>query len=190
MTVSAPGHAEEIGAERAARPIGQPVHRWPAVNGATAWAGRQSPPGRTSCCWLTAPGMAIRFSEDEVRPMGLAAAGVMGIKLAVGDELAGVELLPQVGDVFLVTDSGQGKTHPGRPIPAAGPLRAGCTGLETQPERAPDRASAIGKGTTRLAVHSTGCCPNRSAWTMPRCKIERRAAPPCRSSKLVIYLPV
>jgi DNA gyrase subunit A len=37
---------------------------------------------------ITAQGMGIRFSEDEVRPMGLVAAGVMGIKLAEGDAVA------------------------------------------------------------------------------------------------------
>jgi DNA gyrase/topoisomerase IV subunit A len=41
--------------------------------------------------------MAIRFKEEEVRPMGMV-AGVMGIKL--GDRLVGMEILPQPGEVF------------------------------------------------------------------------------------------
>jgi DNA gyrase subunit A len=37
--------------------------------------------------------MAIRFSENEVRPMGLVAAGVNGIKLKAGDCVTGAERL-------------------------------------------------------------------------------------------------
>ena len=33
--------------------------------------------------------MAIRFKEEEVRPMGLVAAGVNGLKLADKDEVVG-----------------------------------------------------------------------------------------------------
>ena len=42
----------------------------------------------------TAQGMAIRFKEDDVRPMGLVAAGVNGMKLEDKDEVVGVEILP------------------------------------------------------------------------------------------------
>ena len=41
--------------------------------------------------------MAIRFKEDEVRPMGLVAAGVNGLKLADKDEVVGMEILPADG---------------------------------------------------------------------------------------------
>lgn len=42
----------------------------------------------------TGTGMGIRFAEEEVRPMGLVAAGVMGIKLKVGDEVIGATVMP------------------------------------------------------------------------------------------------
>ena len=54
-------------------------------------------------------GMAIRFTEQDVRPMGLVAAGVMGIKLGKSDEVVGAELLPQRGEVFLLTSTGRAK---------------------------------------------------------------------------------
>jgi hypothetical protein len=53
--------------------------------------------------------MAIRFSEDEVRPMGLVAAGVGGIKLQGRDELAGMELVPEGGELLFVASDGKAK---------------------------------------------------------------------------------
>ena len=45
--------------------------------------------GKAEILLVTSNGMAIRFKEDEVRPMGLVAAGVGGIKLGAGDAIAG-----------------------------------------------------------------------------------------------------
>ena len=42
---------------------------------------------------VTKHGQAIRFSEQAVRPMGLAAAGVMAIKLAEGDQVVAMDLV-------------------------------------------------------------------------------------------------
>jgi DNA gyrase subunit A len=58
---------------------------------------------------VTAKGMGIRFNEAEVRPMGLIAAGVNGIKLAEDDEVIGCQILPGQGDLLLVTTVGKGK---------------------------------------------------------------------------------
>ena len=44
--------------------------------------------------------------------MGLAAAGVMGIKLQENDELAGIEVLPEPGDLFLLASDGSAKRVP------------------------------------------------------------------------------
>jgi len=57
----------------------------------------------------TRDGMGIRFSEDEVRPMGLVAAGVNGIKLRAGDEVIGAGVASRKGDVLLVSNLGNGK---------------------------------------------------------------------------------
>ncbi|MBX3357581.1 MAG: DNA gyrase subunit A [Phycisphaeraceae bacterium] len=46
----------------------------------------------------TAGGMAIRFSEEDVRLMGRAAAGVKGIELAEEDEVVGVVRVPMAKD--------------------------------------------------------------------------------------------
>ena len=75
-------------------------------------------------------GMAIRFSEEEVRPMGLVAGGVAGMKLAEGDAIVGAEVLTSQGEVMLVTQAGCCQAgRPGR-VPHPGALRAGCDRLE------------------------------------------------------------
>ncbi|MCF6277951.1 MAG: hypothetical protein L3J16_04280, partial [Anaerolineales bacterium] len=65
--------------------------------------------GKKEILLATASGMGIRFSEEDVRPMGLVAAGVNGIKLGVGDLVVGAEVLPQKGSFFIITSEGKGK---------------------------------------------------------------------------------
>ncbi len=64
---------------------------------------------KKSILLATASGMGIRFAEDEVRPMGLVAAGVSGMKLDDKDEVVGMEILPSEGHVFLLASDGKAK---------------------------------------------------------------------------------
>jgi DNA gyrase subunit A len=66
-------------------------------------------PGEGELFLVSAQGQAIRFAEEEVRPMGLPAAGVMGMKLGGNDTLVGAGLVKARGDVALVTRQGVGK---------------------------------------------------------------------------------
>ena len=54
-------------------------------------------------------GMAIVFSEDDVRAMGRPAHGVKGIRLNDGDEVIGMDTLKQNAEVLTVTAEGYGK---------------------------------------------------------------------------------
>ncbi|OYR57047.1 DNA gyrase subunit A [Halorubrum halodurans] len=56
-------------------------------------------------------GMAIRFDEDDVRPMGRTARGVIGIDLREGDRVAGVAAVDAERHnwVLTVTENGYGK---------------------------------------------------------------------------------
>jgi DNA gyrase subunit A len=56
----------------------------------------------------TREGMAIHFSEEDVRPMGRAAYGVKGIELETGDEVVALEVVAE-GTVLTVTGNGYGK---------------------------------------------------------------------------------
>jgi DNA gyrase subunit A len=61
---------------------------------------------------VTKNGQAIRFSEEEVRPMGLAAAGVMAIKLAKGDQVVAVDLVQPRAQLLVATTRGYAKRTP------------------------------------------------------------------------------
>jgi DNA gyrase subunit A len=65
-------------------------------------------------------GYGIRFKEDDVRPMGLVAAGVNGVKLGVGDEVVGAEVVPDKGEIFVITSDGKAKRVPVKDIPTQG----------------------------------------------------------------------
>lgn len=57
----------------------------------------------------TKDGMAIRFAESDVRPMGRQAAGVRGISLRTGDEVVSMEVLGEKASILTVTEFGYGK---------------------------------------------------------------------------------
>lgn len=56
-------------------------------------------------------GMAIRFSIEDLRPLGRSARGVTSMKLRTGDELIGCDIVPQNydADLLVVTSDGFGK---------------------------------------------------------------------------------
>jgi len=57
----------------------------------------------------TRDGMAIRFDETDVRPMGRGAYGVRGITLREGDEVVAMEVVREGGTVLTVAQNGYGK---------------------------------------------------------------------------------
>ncbi len=63
---------------------------------------------------VTSDGMAIRFSEDDVRPMGRSARGVNAINLSEEATVVGLEAIdPSVdADLLTVTERGYGKRTP------------------------------------------------------------------------------
>jgi DNA gyrase subunit A len=63
----------------------------------------------TDICLFSANGQGVRFSTDEVRPMGRAAAGVRGIKLAQKDRLVAAVLVCDDASLLFVTQQGYGK---------------------------------------------------------------------------------
>jgi DNA gyrase subunit A len=57
----------------------------------------------------TRDGMAIRFDETDVRPMGRTAYGVRGISLRDDDEVVAMEVVREGGTMLTVTQNGYGK---------------------------------------------------------------------------------
>ena len=60
----------------------------------------------------TRQGMAIRFSEDEARPMGRAAAGVKGLDVEPADAVIAAEVVQEGAAILTVTERGYGKQTP------------------------------------------------------------------------------
>jgi DNA gyrase subunit A len=58
---------------------------------------------------ISSLGQGIRFSEEDVRAMGLTAAGVWGMKLSKGDHIVGAGPVSPRGELVIVTSTGYGK---------------------------------------------------------------------------------
>ncbi len=54
-------------------------------------------------------GMTIRFTQDDVRPMGRSTAGVRGMKMKPGDEVVSCDVARDDTAILIVTDGGYGK---------------------------------------------------------------------------------
>lgn len=65
--------------------------------------------GKEELLLVTAYGMAIRFSEEEVRPIGRTGQGVHGIKLEKGDYVQAMDIVRADSQVLVITENGYGK---------------------------------------------------------------------------------
>jgi DNA gyrase subunit A len=77
-----------------------------------AWVGVSG--GSDDIILATAQGMLARFEEDEVRPMGRDAAGVIGIRLLKreGDSVVAMSVVEPDADLLVLTETGYGKRVP------------------------------------------------------------------------------
>jgi DNA gyrase subunit A len=109
----------------------------------------------------TAHGMSIRFTADQVRPMGRAAVGVIGIKLTEEngqrDEVVAMEALAPDTFVMTVTENGYGKRTPETEHPKQGRAGQGVITIKTT-ERNGRVAGAIqvGPGDQAMLITNGG----------------------------------
>jgi DNA gyrase subunit A len=68
--------------------------------------------GDCEAIMVTEQGQALRFSEKQIRPIGRAAAGVIGIRLRGDDRVTSMEIVEEGGDLLVVTTQGYGKRTP------------------------------------------------------------------------------
>jgi DNA gyrase subunit A len=129
--------------------------------------------GKKELLLATATGMAIRFSEDDIRPMGLVAAGVNGVKLGVGDEVVGAEILPADGEVFVVASDGKAKRIAQKDFPSQGRYGRGVI-LWDLPLGAKLAGLAIGKGTHVITLHLLKAAPKMTR--LDEAGMKKRAA--------------
>ena len=126
-------------------------------------------------------GMTIRFSEDDVRPMGRATAGVRGMKLKSADDgVVSGDVARDDGVLLFVSSSGHGKRTPMRVVQPAGPRRPGRARACGSPRRA---ASSSRRSPSRPATRSS--CSRRpatsSAWVSTRSPSRAGTRPGCAS---------
>ncbi|HNT23930.1 MAG TPA: DNA gyrase subunit A [Anaerolineales bacterium] len=137
--------------------------------------------GKDEVLLVTADGMAIRFSEEDVRPMGLVAAGVGGIKLGARDEIVGMELIPKRGEVLLVASDGKAKRVPAEQFPQQGRYGQGVIAWKL-PRTTQVVGMAAGKGNARVTLLLDKLAPK--AMRLDEAPLQTRAA----SGKPVIEL--
>jgi len=114
--------------------------------------------GKKDILLVTASGMAIRFKEEDVRPMGLVAAGVNGMKLEEKDEVVGMEILPADGDIFLLTNEGKAKRVDQKDFPVQGRYGKGVVAWDL-PGKSTLAAVASGKPNHVATIHMTKGAP-------------------------------
>jgi DNA gyrase subunit A len=103
-------------------------------------------------------GFAIRFKEEEVRPMGLVAAGVNGIKLGIGDEVVGADVMPARGEIFMIASDGKAKRVPVNDFPTQGRYGRGVIAW-VLPKGVSLAGIATGKPNSIATVHLLKAAP-------------------------------
>ena len=86
--------------------------------------------GKQEIMLFASNGKAIRFSEEDVRPMGRGAAGVRGLKLEPGHDLIALSIVGE-GMVLSATENGFGKRTAIEEFPAQGRGGRGVIAIQT-----------------------------------------------------------
>ena len=76
--------------------------------------------GKDDVILVSRGGQAIRFKESLVRPMGRQTAGVIGMRLAEGDEVIALGVASEGEELISVTQVGYGKRSPLKDYPVKG----------------------------------------------------------------------
>jgi DNA gyrase subunit A len=105
---------------------------------------------------VSSGGKAIRFHENEVRPMGREAAGVRGIKLGDGQELIAL-IVVGAGHILTASATGYGKQTPLDDFPSHGRGGQGVIALQTSDRNGTTVAALqVSAGHEIMLISSTG----------------------------------
>src|SRR5215469_1770894 len=112
--------------------------------------------GQREVILVSSGGKAIRFPEDEVRPMGREAAGVRGIKLGEAQELIALIVIGE-GNILTASASGYGKLTPLEEFPQHGRGGQGVIALQTSDRNGTTVAALqVMPGQEIMLISSTG----------------------------------
>jgi DNA gyrase subunit A len=119
---------------------------------------------------VTAGGKAIRFQEDEVRSMGLPAAGVMGIKLGGKDDrVVAFTVARPRSDLFVVASDGKAKRSPLTEYPTQGRYGQGVLTTRISASSAPMAGACVLKSSDAVVlVTERGAAKTLLAKNAPR----------------------
>ena len=122
-----------------------------AEDDALGWAAVTS--GEDEVLLVTASGQAIRFKEDDVRPMGLPAGGVMGIKLASDvDGVVAMSIVDPDAYLWSITDNGLAKATEMRQYPTQGRYGQGVINVRLPKDAAEVVAAVVGSLDTNVII--------------------------------------
>ncbi len=112
--------------------------------------------GKGEIIMTTAEGKAIRFSEEDVRPMGRDAVGVNAIKLVNdGDYIVGMDMVEEIADLLIITSKGQGKRTPLNEFPTHGRYGQGVIAMRLTPKTGRIVATRVVKETDDVMMMTT-----------------------------------
>lgn len=131
--------------------------------------------GKDEILLITRAGQSIRFHEEEVRPMGLAAGGVVGIKLAEGDEVVALAVARPRSDLLTVAADGHAKRTPLSEHPVQG--RAGKGVIAAQFRREVVGAAVVQADTLLWFLTASGSLKAVRARAAPRMGRATQGAP-------------
>ncbi len=115
------------------------------------WAAWTS--GRNEIILVSAEGLAIRFSEEDIRPMGLPAGGVKGIKLGGrNDQVVGMVLVAPRASLWVITNTGYAKSTPLSEYPSQGRYGQGVITFKFSDKQSYLAAAAVGTMDDNLIV--------------------------------------
>ncbi len=103
---------------------------------------------------IVSNGQAIRFSEEEVRPMGLPAGGVLGVKMAGEDQVVGMGVYRPRGDVVVISEMGIGKRSSLSDYPGQGRYGAGVATANLSATTGQLAAGIVANASDRLLMVS------------------------------------
>ncbi|MCC7082350.1 MAG: DNA gyrase subunit A [Burkholderiales bacterium] len=113
--------------------------------------------GSRDCMLFSDAGKSVRFSEDEVRPMGRAAAGVRGMRLIEGQKvIALITAGDEVLSVLTVTENGYGKRTPLAEYPRRGRGAQGVIAIETSARNGPVVAARLVSDSDEIILITSG----------------------------------
>jgi DNA gyrase subunit A len=89
--------------------------------------------GHEDVLMTTARGQTIRFRQDQVRPMGRPASGVIGIDVDAKDRVVGMDLVQEGAALLVVTANGVGKRTHVDEYPTKGRATGGVITIKLRP---------------------------------------------------------